>query len=279
MFTYAERKLLDIALMRPGAPISDDKWREMSGLDEDPDKGARMKELAIKGLREKGLTIQGKGKTATYRFDTDHWETYWRSQPRRDRARTSGRAPTVKAKPGMMVHEACKDQCQKLCEENAKCGMAEVISISSGQQNAKPISRNPPESERENAKPISRFETQVVDSITTPNGNKVPVEHLEVVNAALLKARRRIENATHGKKALEAHIIRDEIARITATKTASAQTQTKQQRDKEIKAARAILDWKEPEHEEDRKFARDKGMYPDAKTLQWARDVIAGSGQ
>ena len=119
MFTYAERKLLDIALMRPGAPISDDKWREMSGLDEDPDKGARMKELAIKGLREKGLTIQGKGKTATYRFDTDHWETYWRSQPRRDRARTSGRAPTVKAQPGMMVHEACKDQCQKLCEENA----------------------------------------------------------------------------------------------------------------------------------------------------------------
>ena len=240
-----------------------------------------MKELAAKGLREKGvLQITGKGKLAKYVVDTQAWESYWRTQSQQpERARTVGRAPTVKAKPGMMVHESCADKCQKLCEANAECSKAEVISISSGQQNAKPISRNPPKSEPENAKPISRNTSQPVESITTPLGNTVPIEHMEAVSKALHRSARRINSPdTKDPKAYEAAIIRETLVKITSQKVSTAHTQTKQQRDKEIKAARAILDWKEPEHEEDRKFARDKGMYPDAERIQWAKDVIAGSG-
>ena len=55
MFTHAEKILLELTLMRPGQPITDDKWREVSGLDADTGTTARMKLMAAKGLAEKGL--------------------------------------------------------------------------------------------------------------------------------------------------------------------------------------------------------------------------------
>lgn len=280
MFTHAEKTLLDLALRNPGMPIPDQKWREVSGLDQDPEKGARMKEIAAKGLSQKGLVIQGKGKNARYRFEIGTWEIWWRSQPSRDRATTSGRAPTVKAKPGMIVHESCADKCQKLCEANAECSKAEVISISSGQQNAKPISRNSSESESENAKSVSRNSSQVIDNITTDLGNTVPVEHAEAINKAIHKASRRINAPdTKDPKAYEAAVIRETIAKLISTKTAATQTQIRRQREDELAAARKILNWDINQiPQEDRAWALEK-IAPSEKDKAWAREIIAGSGQ
>jgi hypothetical protein len=183
MFTPAEIRLVLMVFANPDSPITDDEWQESSGLD------PRMKAMSAKGLREKGLSVEGKGNGARYRFDTSVWEAWWKSQPRSEKARTAGRAPTVKAKPGMKVHPDCKETCQRLCEPKK----AEVIQISS-----------PP----------------AEDVIITPLGNKIPAEHATQVGKALQQRRRAIEEA-NSPKALERHIIQ--------TKLASAKTQPKPQ--------------------------------------------------
>lgn len=181
MLTPADIRLSLMVFANPDAPITDEEWTESSGLD------PRMKAMAIKGLREKGLSVEGKGNGAKYHFDTSVWEAWWRSRPRSEKARTTGRAPTVKAKPGMKVHPDCQDQCQRLCEP----AKSEVISISSAA-----------------AAPT--------DLITTHLGNKIPAEHAEEIGKALKKAHHRIA-AADNPKSLERHIIKTALLALTKT--------------------------------------------------------------
>jgi len=269
MFTHAERILAEYVIANPGQ-ISDDKWREVSGLDTDPAKGARMKELAAKGLQEKGLRIDGKGKSARYRFDTGHWETWWRSRPRRERARTIGRAPSVKAAPGMRVHPECRERCQKLCEPPK----AEVISI----ENAKPVSRieptpqtqSPPGSPPENAKPVSRNSTQ--DVVITELGNEIPAQF-----SAQVQARLRIDSAaiaaSHNHKRYEGKIISRMVAELSAKTSTATPKPAQPARESRLSAA-ARLDRLEAAQ---KILDNPAGCSPDE--IQFARAIVEGSGQ
>jgi hypothetical protein len=111
MLPPAELRLALIALCRPGSTISDQVWKEWTGLDK------RIKDMAVKGLREKGLNVQGRGDKATYSFERETWETWTRSRPRHERGRTKGRSKSVTAKPGMQIHQECRERgCGRLCE-------------------------------------------------------------------------------------------------------------------------------------------------------------------
>jgi hypothetical protein len=261
MLTPAELRLSVMVFAEPNRPITDEVWAESSGLD------PRMKMLAVKGLRPKGLSVQGKGKKATYRFDTGQWETYWRSRPRRERARTIGRAPTVQAKPGMQVHPECRERCQRLCEPPK----ADVISISSATENAKPVSQSPPvsppASPPQNAKPVSQTSPQD-DVITTPLGNSIPAEHAAEIGKALRRADRRITTAGN-PKALEAYIITQETAKLAA----STKTQTKPKPRGSVSATAKA---------DQLRTARDVLENPDGHSkleIEIAREIVAGSGQ
>jgi hypothetical protein len=115
-----------------GRTITDEVWEQTTGLD------PRMKQMAIKGLREKGLHVTGEGKRAKYKFEVHAWESWYKSRPARERARTAGRAKSVAAKAGMQVHPECRERCQRLCEPKNP-----VIPFPAT-QDAKPVSQSPP---------------------------------------------------------------------------------------------------------------------------------------
>jgi hypothetical protein len=90
--------------------ISDSHWQKWTGLK------PRIKQLAIKGLKQKGLTVHGQGQKARYYFDSDIWQTWVRSQRPEAKAKIEAKSP----KPGQKIHPDCaKNGCQRLCE--AKC--------------------------------------------------------------------------------------------------------------------------------------------------------------
>ena len=114
-FPPAELRLVLMVLMWPGTPITDQAWKERTGLD------PRMKLLAIKGLKEKGLNTEGKGDKMTFSFDLGCWDDWHARWEGKTRARTIGRAKSVTAKPGMQVHQDClKSGCSRLCAENTE---------------------------------------------------------------------------------------------------------------------------------------------------------------
>jgi hypothetical protein len=142
MFTPAELRFALMALQwAAGRTITDEVWEQTTGLD------PRMKQMAIKGLREKGLHVTGEGKRAKYKFEVHAWEAWYKSRPARERARTMGRAKTVSAKPGMQVHPDCSVRCQRLCEPKN-----EVIPFPATPV-AKPVSQVPPENPPEKPSP------------------------------------------------------------------------------------------------------------------------------
>lgn len=105
--TRAELALALIIVRRGGTsehiPISDRTWEEWTGL------GSRQKEYASAGLKNKGITIEGRGDKARYQWHRDMWQSFVR-QAVRDRAKTEGRKTTpVPAKRGAMVHPACRE--------------------------------------------------------------------------------------------------------------------------------------------------------------------------
>jgi len=122
--------------------VSDEHWQRWTGLK------PRMKEMAIRGLKQKGLSVSGTGQRARYYFDAEMWERWVRSQSPEQKARTEGRATSPK--PGQKIHTDCvKNGCQRLCE--AKCEEPKVISITRESpdpyveepKNAQPVARNP----------------------------------------------------------------------------------------------------------------------------------------
>ena len=129
----AELALVLIACRRGFSTISDKNWADWTGKD------PKMKNHALRGLREKGcLRVTGRGNSAKFSFDRNAWDSWVRSRPRHERARTLGRSKSVNAKPGQMIHLECRERgCQKLCDSPA-----EVISISSSiaSENWKPVS-------------------------------------------------------------------------------------------------------------------------------------------
>ena len=133
-FTPAELRLALMTLQWAGGrTITDEVWEQTTGLD------PRMKQMAIKGLEQKGLHRTGEGKRAKYKFEVHAWEAWYRSRPARERARTMGRAKSVSAKPGMQVHPDCRERCQRLCEPSNP-----VIPFPAT-PTAKPVSQLPPE--------------------------------------------------------------------------------------------------------------------------------------
>ncbi|MFZ1011448.1 MAG: hypothetical protein WAN65_31720, partial [Candidatus Sulfotelmatobacter sp.] len=100
-----------------------------------------MKAHAIRGLKEKGLDVRGRGNTAKFSFDRGKWDSWVRTRPRHERARTVGRSKTVTAKPGMQIHQECRERgCGRLCEPE------KIVSIDSigSEPNRKPVSNSPP---------------------------------------------------------------------------------------------------------------------------------------
>jgi hypothetical protein len=88
--------------------VSDRMWERWTGLK------PRIKQMAIKGLKEKGLKVMGQGDKARYYFDAAIWQQWARSQKPEEKVRL---APP---RPGQKIHPDCaKNGCQRLCE--AKC--------------------------------------------------------------------------------------------------------------------------------------------------------------
>jgi hypothetical protein len=114
LFPPAELRLVLIVCRRGENTVSDEHWTKWTGLDK------RVKDMAIRGLREKGLRVTGRGDRAKYSFDRNACDSWVRAQSLRHRARTAGRkpsAPSVTAKPNMQVHPECRERgCGRLCE-------------------------------------------------------------------------------------------------------------------------------------------------------------------
>jgi hypothetical protein len=91
--------------------ISESNWIKWTGL------GARQREYAIAGLREKGLSVNGHGDTALFSFDLHVFRSFAASAVRSAAVvRTKGRKKGVPVPAGTIVHEDCKQHgCQMLC--------------------------------------------------------------------------------------------------------------------------------------------------------------------
>lgn len=136
LLANAELRFLIIVCRRgPEKTCSDRNWEDWTGLD------PKMKTHAIRGLREKGLHVRGRGNTAKFSFDRGTWDSWVRTRPRHERARTVGRSKTVTAQPGMQIHQECRERgCGRLCEGEKIVSIDSVVS----EPNRKPVSNSPP---------------------------------------------------------------------------------------------------------------------------------------
>jgi hypothetical protein len=143
LFTPAEI-LLALAILRVGknGVLTDETWHNWSG------KHARIKEMAINGLSRKGFYRSGMGNKTRFRFERSEFESWVKSRPRHEKARTAGtenRKPAVKAEVGMPVHADCRATgCAKLC--GSTCEPQKVVSIESvvSKDFAQPVAQSPP---------------------------------------------------------------------------------------------------------------------------------------
>lgn len=78
------------------------EWRDCTGLD------PKSRDLAIRGLQKKGLSVSGRGDRASFRFSTHDWREYISRVDHAERPHVEQkRAP---AKPGQMIHPECREQ-------------------------------------------------------------------------------------------------------------------------------------------------------------------------
>jgi hypothetical protein len=111
MLTHAELAFLLIVCRRGENTVSDKHWNEWTNL------GQTIKDNAIRGLKQKGLVVRGRGDRAKYYFERDKWDSWVRTRPRHERARTTGRSKSVTAKTGMQIHQECQARgCARLCD-------------------------------------------------------------------------------------------------------------------------------------------------------------------
>lgn len=106
--------------------ISDENWQKWTGL------SPRQREYAIAGLRQKGLSMEGRGDRAKFTFDVSAFQAFAKSAaPAEVEVRTKGRAKGVTVPAGTIVHEDCKrNGCQMLCgTPEQSCTPSAVVSL------------------------------------------------------------------------------------------------------------------------------------------------------
>lgn len=102
-------------------PISDASWEAWTGY------SPRQVEYAIKGLREKGLEVIGKGGTAKYSWNWERWHDHFRSP--RPLKSPNPKPKEREAKQGAKVHEECHDHgCAMLRAGNCPSSTGESVS-------------------------------------------------------------------------------------------------------------------------------------------------------
>ena len=84
-------------------PISDNQWQEWTGY------APRQVEYAIKGLKEKGLQVAGRGETAKYSWDWTRWNETFKNREGLKSPNADPKRKEREAKPGAKVHEECHD--------------------------------------------------------------------------------------------------------------------------------------------------------------------------
>lgn len=120
LLTPAETALTLIVLRRGSrshgfvpVQITDSNWQTWTGL------SPRQKEYAIAGLREKGLSMAGRGDKAKFSFDAMAFHEFTQRAAvdgAESEVRTKGRAKGVTVPAGTVVHEDCRSKgCQMLC--------------------------------------------------------------------------------------------------------------------------------------------------------------------
>lgn len=110
--TPAELMLVLIVLRRGANTVSDEHWSAWTGKD------ARTKQNAIRGLRERGLKVDGFGRAAKFSFHRRDWDNWVRHKPRQSKAKVA-RPQRQPAKPEM--HPDCQERgCQMACRSSAE---------------------------------------------------------------------------------------------------------------------------------------------------------------
>src|SRR6202789_3122278 len=121
--------------LRGTATISDRTWEKWTGLQ------PRMKQLAIKGLREKGLMVEGRGDTAKFSWNWDNWNEAL-SSPRPSNYDPKRKERDAKAAANR-VHPDCATGCAKLREMAAQNGGANTTNPLLVMPVAQPVARTP----------------------------------------------------------------------------------------------------------------------------------------
>lgn len=156
LLTHAETAFMLIVLRRggksEGCVISDRNWQSWTGLK------ARAKEYAIKGLKDKGLRVLGRGDKAVYSVALSQWSSFVlkATPPEVAKPRTAGRA--VSAPLDMKVHPDCAaGGCSKLCEscEISTDSVGNLIPFAQpvAQTNAQPVAQT----DGQNLSPCAKF--------------------------------------------------------------------------------------------------------------------------
>lgn len=127
VFTDAEFRLATIIVKsgghREGVIVSDRTWKSWTR------RSGRCLEIALRGLKEKGISVEGKGDRARFRFNPAAFETFIRkTQP--EKPRVQQKRKPILAKPGMEIHPDCQSGCQRLCDQDKKCAVVAIDSAS-----------------------------------------------------------------------------------------------------------------------------------------------------
>ena len=140
------------------ALISDAQWTEWTGLK------PRMKELAVRGLREKGLEVNGEGQKAKYSWNWNRWNNAFRDKPEPS-AYDPKRKERDAAAAAKKVHPDCATGCAKLREMAAQNGGSNQPSPLLVMPVAQPVARAPiPEAPK--PKPGSLAEKEITWRLT-----------------------------------------------------------------------------------------------------------------
>jgi len=111
--------------MNGTADVPDSLWESWTGY------APRQKEYAIKGLKEKGLDVVGRGDTAKFSWDWNRWQQSYKNRGAIQSPNADPKRKEREAKAGAKVHEECHDHgCAMLragnCPGDAAQSTAEV---------------------------------------------------------------------------------------------------------------------------------------------------------
>lgn len=208
LLTPAELAFVLIVCRRGENTVSDKHWTEWTGRE------ARIKDSAIRGLKEKGLHVRGRGNAAKYHFDRNHWDSWVRTQPRSKRARTIDRSKSVTPKPGQQIHQECRERgCGRLCESGVIPFPAPNFEQPVAQTEKLEVPKPPPKESPPDPPKAVVAHTALGNEVPPPyTSTGHPNELWVAIKPALREAQRRIHTARN-PKAYEARVIADALAR------------------------------------------------------------------